>query len=269
MPSGPVACGWSRSRGRPTHLCYPWAIRPPASCLVRQETTPSQGSARASFGNPGDDTIWGGAGDDTSWGDDGDDLLYGQDGADFLSGGEGNDIILAGEGDDSLNSEGGGGDDRLWGEGGNDWLVGGAGADFLAGGSGDDSIDGGDDYNDYLDGNDYLMGEAGADTLDGGAGMNTLSGGPGDDLLIGNIELTTFFGGQDADTFDVNGGINWIMDFEPGTDRIDATLGAGQTIQSIATEQGDHLLLDFGSGGGRVWLAWTTLADLAGVDVLL
>ena len=44
----PVACGWSRSRGRPTHLCYPWAIRPPASCLVRQETTPSQGSARAS-----------------------------------------------------------------------------------------------------------------------------------------------------------------------------------------------------------------------------
>ena len=58
-------------------------------------------------------------------------------------------------------------------------------------------------------------------------------------------------------------------DFESGDDRIDATLPAGQTIESIATQQGDHLLLNFGAGGGQVWLAWTTLADLAGVDVLV
>ena len=31
----------------------------------------------------------------------------------------------------------------------------------------------------------------------------------------------------------------------------------------------EHLQLDFGDGnGGIVWLAWTTLADLEGYDVL-
>ena len=59
------------------------------------------------------------------------------------------------------------------------------------------------------------------------------------------------------------------MDFEPGIDRIAATLGAGRTIESIATQQGAHLLLDFGAGGGQVWLANTALTDLAGVDVLV
>ena len=32
---------------------------------------------------------------------------------------------------------------------------------------------------------------------------------------------------------------------------------------------GVHLLLDFGDGGGQVWLANTTLADLVGVDVVV
>ena len=54
------------------------------------------------------------------------------------------------------------------------------------------------------------------------------------------------------------------MDFEPGVDRVDATLPVGQTIESIATQQGAHLLLDFGDGDGQMWLAWTTLADPPG-----
>ena len=100
-------------------------------------------------------------------------------------------------------------------------------------------------------------------------GANILAGGAGDDLLVGNAETTTFFGQEDADTFDVNGGVNWIMDFEPGIDRIGATLPVGRNIESIATQNGPHLLLDFGDGGGQVWLANTTLANLAGVDVVV
>ena len=84
-----------------------------------------------------------------------------------------------------------------------------------------------------------------------------------------NAETTTFFGQEDAELFDVTGGVNGIMDFEPGVDRIDATLGAGQTLESIATQHGSHLLLDFGDGGGEVWLAWTSLADWQGATCSL
>ena len=131
------------------------------------------------------------------------------------------------------------------------------GADLLEGGAADE----------------YLAGEAGDDTLDGGMGSDTLAGGAGDDTLVGSAAGALFFGdGAEtgfADTFDVNGGVNWIMDFEPGIDRIDATLPAGRTIDSIATQVGEHLLLDFSDGGGQVWLANTTLAELAGIDVLV
>ena len=40
------------------------------------------------------------------------------------------------------------------------------------------------------------------------------------------------------------------MDFEPGIDRLDATLPSGQTIGSIAAQRGEHLLLDVGDSGG-------------------
>lgn len=43
----------------------------------------------------------------------------------------------------------------------------------------------------------------------------------------------------------------------------------GQTVESIAAQHGEHLLLDLGDGGGQVRLAWTTLAELAGIDVLV
>ena len=46
-------------------------------------------------------------------------------------------------------------------------------------------------------------------------------------------------------------------------------MGAGQTIESIASQHDVHLLLDLGAGGGQVWLANTALADLTGVDVLV
>ena len=57
------------------------------------------------------------------------------------------------------------------------------------------------------------------------------------------------------------------MDFEPGIDKltgIGIRLYAGQTLEDVATQQGEHLLLEFIND---VYLANTSLADLAGVDI--
>ena len=136
---------------------------------------------------------------------------------------------------------------------------------------------------------DYLDGGAGNDTLystssdpaDAAAG-DVLAGGAGDDLLYGWTGLTTFFGGDGADTYWLTGpafrqqpaSVNWIMDFEPRFDKFGGVqIPEGETLASIATQVGDHLRLDFEDDGfGRtdvvVWLAWTRLADIEGFDVL-
>ena len=217
-------------------------------------------------GGHGADRLWGGDGADSLAGGDGDDLLFGQSGDDTLDGGAGTDIALAGEGDDSL--AGGAGDDHLWGEGGSDTLDGGAGSDFVAGGAGNDTLVGGA-------GADYLAGEGGDDRLDGGPERDVLAGGAGADTLYGSVEGDTFFGQDGADTFVIAGGLNWIMDFEPGIDRIE-TLGMDEAdFRAAASQLGDHLHVAFEGGdpgltpaGAGLYLAWTTLAGLEGVDLL-
>ena len=76
-----------------------------------------------------------------------------------------------------------------------------------------------------------------------------LAGEAGDDTLEGGLEaaLTTYFGHEGADVFVGNSDVNWIMDFEPGIDRLDLPMVDEQDV----------------------YLAWTTLGDLAGVDVLV
>ena len=57
------------------------------------------------------------------------------------------------------------------------------------------------------------------------------------------------------------------MDFEPGIDKLTGVgieLRPWQTLESVASQHGDHLLLDLFND---VWLANTTLADLDGVDI--
>ena len=220
----------------------------------------------ALLGGGGNDFIEGGAGDDTLWGQDGDDglaggagsdLIYGQGGNDTIAGGDARDIVLGGEGSDQIRGDGG--DDGVWAQGGNDIVVGGDGADFLAGGAGNDLLHGGA-------GVDYLDGGAGNDTVDGGPGIDVLAGGAGDDRLLGGLEGDTFFGQAGADTFVFAGGVNWVMDFEPGTDRIEASGLTDDNLAARATQVGEHLHIAF--HGGDLYLASTTLADLAGFDLV-
>ena len=156
--------------------------------------------------------------------------------------------------------DGGDGNDGLWGEAGADTLSGDGGADFVAGGAGNDSLSGGA-------GADYLAGGSGDDTLDGGAGYDILAGGAGDDRLIGGAEGDTFFGQGGVDVFVVAGGTNWVMDFEAGSDRLAITGLTAGGLASRATEVGEHLRIALDDGD--LYLAWTTLDDLAGQDVLI
>ena len=118
-------------------------------------------------------------------------------------------------------------------------------------------------------GKDYLAGGSGNDVLDGGAGRDVLAGGEGADTLHGDAEGDTFFGQAGADTFGIEGGRNWIMDFEPGTDRLSGTGSATSAeVRAAATQVGHHLHIQL-DGGGDLYLAWTTLGELSGVDVLV
>ena len=221
----------------------------------------------ALLGNSGTDTLTGGDGQDTLWGQDGDDsldsgaghdLVFGGTGNDTLHGAAGVDNLLGNEGNDALH--GGSGNDGLWGQDGADTLSGDDGADFVAGGSGNDSLDGGA-------GADYLAGGTGADTLAGGAGYDVLAGGAGADRLIAGAEGDTFFGQAGADTFFITGTLSWIMDFEPGTDRLALAGMSPGELAAHATQIGQHLHI--AHDGGDLYLAWTTLDELAEHDVLL
>ena len=232
----------------------------------RSDNLYGEGGNDALLGGDGDDNINGGAGNDRLWGQDGDDtldggagsdLIFGQAGNDTIAGGDALDIVLGGDGDDRIRGEGG--DDGVWAEGGNDTLDGDTGEDFLAGGTGNDSLSGGD-------GADYLAGEAGNDTLDGGAGYDVLAGGDGADRLMGGAEGDTFFGQGGADVFVVAGGTNWVMDFAPGSDRFEISGMTETGFRAAATQVGDHVHVAL--DGGDLYLAWTTLAALEGVDLL-
>ena len=225
-----------------------------------------EGGNDALLGGAGDDYVDGGAGDDKLWGKEGDDGLVGGDGADSIygeagndtvAGGAGGDIVLGGDGDDQLRGDGG--DDGLWAEAGNDTVEGGEGDDFVAGGPGDDRLKGGA-------GADYLAGEAGNDTLDGGGAYDGLAGGDGDDRLVGGSEGGFFFGEGGADVFVIEGGLSWVMDFEAGVDRLEVEGLTEQEFTARATQVGEHLHVQLDDGD--LYLAGTTLAELAGQDLL-
>lgn len=198
----------------------------------------------------GNDEILGQAGDDTLTGGFGDDTLDGGIGTDtavFVAGramevdlrpGMG---LAMGEGTDSLrgieNLRTGAGDDRLTGSNFANRIEAGAGRDALRGLAGDDT----------------LIGGQGIDTLRGGAGHDQLEGGSGADIFV-------FGPGQGIDT---------IVDFEQGLDRIrlsEDLWGGGQTAADVVAHFGHvvagHVVLDFGSGQGLVLANLSSLADL-------
>lgn len=102
-----------------------------------------RGGDDAGFGLGGRDVLRGEGGNDTLSGGDGKDTLFGGDGRDTLFGDSGDDILRGEAGNDQL--YGGGGRDWLYGLGGRDTLFGGDGDDWLDGGAGDDVLRGGRD----------------------------------------------------------------------------------------------------------------------------
>ena len=114
----------------------------------------------------------------------------------------------------------GAGDDSLDGGTGNDTLEAGTGQDTLEGGSGEDS----------------LFGGTGHDLLDGGSDNDSLEGGAGDDTLMANFGSDAFVGGDDLDTYQIDGsdvsGVSFNIDLGAGTD------GYGNTYSGIETVVG-------------------------------
>ena len=138
-----------------------------------------------------------------------------------LTGSSQNDILVGNVGANIL--EGGAGDDILRGSLGADTLRGGAGIDIASYADSDARViinlangyrNGGDATGDTFSSIEGLLGSAYNDILVGGAGANVLEGGAGHDILRGQQNSDTFI-------FRFGSGIDSIVDFEVGTDKID------------------------------------------------
>jgi Ca2+-binding RTX toxin-like protein len=81
-------------------------------------------------------------------------------------------------------------------------------------------------------GNDFLLGSQSRDYIEGGSGNDRIIGGPGDDTLVGGT-------GADVFIYDDNPGDDRILDFTPGTDKINLSAygiaAANVTTKSIET----------------------------------
>jgi parallel beta-helix repeat protein len=168
-----------------------------------------------------------------------DDRLAGNALTNRINGGGGADLIAGGGGGDIL--AGGAGNDLIGGGLGNDNLRGGAGTDLLAGGTG----------------NDTLVGDADDDNLSGGDGTDRLNGGAGNDVLAGGA-------GADIFVFGPGGGVDLLMDFTPGTDRLDLRgLGIAGFAALTLIDGPDAAFIPVGATEGIVLLGVDAAALLA------
>lgn len=142
----------------------------------------------------------------------------------FISGTENDDVLL---GDDCSDSKFAVSDvcsSSLKGLAGNDQLLGGGEFDILRGGSGDDLLRGGSGPDRFFGGSDRdrLWGGKDNDNLRGGSHNDKLRGGGGDDLLRGDGGRDRLWGGKGRDAFMLQPGqgIDRIMDYKDGTDRL-------------------------------------------------
>ena len=70
-----------------------------------------------------------------------------------------------------------------------------------------------------------------------------------------------------AGRFVVAGGTNWLMDFEPGTDRLGGTgFETSAEVRAAAVQVGAHVQIELAEGGD-VYPAWTRLGELADVSL--
>ncbi len=220
-----------------------------ASGTDRDDTL--RGTAQYNFlsGADGNDTLFLKTGQGWLWGGFGNDYLKGGSKGDYLLGGYGDDKILGRGGNDVI--RGGDGADELRGEQGKDTIEGGFGNDSVKGGSGDDTLGG-------QHGSDRLYGNDGRDTLDGGYGDDFLDAGSGNDWLFGGLGDDILKGGSGQDLFwfstgRSNNGRDTIVDFKPGTDRINIESDLFETYQQMidghyAVQVGSDVQITYGFG---------------------
>jgi Ca2+-binding RTX toxin-like protein len=181
------------------------------------------------------DTIYGGAQNDAIFGNDGNDYLYGEHGTDTLFGGNGTDVLFVDAADIAAGHvDGGAGVDYIvWHDvttAANIDLSAHS-ADYFYGYNGDDIA-----FSLNTTVRTELHGGNGNDTLVGSAGVGSILLGEGDnDRLVSETGIDHMLGGTGADTFAffANGGIDYIYDFERGTDRIDVTGLVASGIHAI------------------------------------
>jgi Ca2+-binding RTX toxin-like protein len=103
----------------------------------------------------------------------------------------------------------------------------------------------GSDFNDTLIGDNnsnIISGSLGNDTLSGNGGNDVMFGGAGSDLLYGGSGVDYFSGGAGIDYFafkaltdsNTTYGIDTIVDFQDGTDKIDLSTLDASGISSFA-----------------------------------
>ncbi|WP_395173064.1 calcium-binding protein [Roseibium alexandrii] len=103
--------------------------------------------------------------------------------------------------------------------------------------SAQDFIDGGE-------GNDTIRGGLGDDTLVGGSGKDIIDGGADDDIMFGGV-------GEDTFVFEANSGVDRIVDFEAGVDKLDITAldtTAADLVTGVTSDADGNAVVTFSSG---------------------
>jgi Ca2+-binding RTX toxin-like protein len=181
------------------------------------------------YANDGANWLNGGGGSDYLVGLGGNDFLNGGTGMDYLRGGAGDDLYLVDSLGDVVFENGGEGDDRV-ASSSNYILAAGVEVETMGTANADSMA------TLHLTGNEFgqsIYGSAGVNWLSGGGGADYLVGLGGDDILWGGGGDDNLAGGAGSDifTFLYGEGVDTILDFVSGVDKINLGnlyLDAGQ-----------------------------------------
>ena len=114
---------------------------------------------------------------------------------------------------------------------------------------------------------DVLSGQGGSDTINGAGGNDQINGGKGNDVLIGGAGNDVLTGGANNDTFifAIGSGVDTIIDFGTGKDKIDIS-GYGVTSAGYAAWAAAHIsgnVIDF--DGTAAVIDQVTVLGVAGL----